>query len=469
MDMALLFHIVGWKAPGHRAVAALCLVAGYAASASTMGVPRQAVRSIEVSQALWASPWAIGALVLAAAVIATVLIFAQRNRMNERERKELEYEQERLSRSAAMSRAAYLQSENERLAEHNRSHEFRKSVMEGSSDAIFSLDNEGCLTLFNAPLQEMVGDQPLAAGMLFYSLFEAKQARKIKKALSDVMARGRKIDDLSVNITPNDASPRYLSLALSPLRVEGELEGVVGVARDVTEKRNLEQFRSDMIRMFVHDLRNPLSNMLMAGRTLTENQDLSSDRSRQIAKMIETNSEQAIVLVEGMLDVSRLEAGAMPLDLEEIDVEKTVAQILEPMTPAADQKNLALVTNFAANVPDAYADANLLKRVLRNLVDNAIKFTPAGGRIALQVRLRDKQLEVAVSDTGPGIPPDLRPYLFQKFAAGAGPESGSGLGLAFCRLAVESMGGRLWLDTERVSGATFRFTLQIAEAAASSP
>jgi signal transduction histidine kinase len=128
----------------------------------------------------------------------------------------------------------------------------------------------------------------------------------------------------------------------------------------------------------------------------------------------------------------------------------------------ADEKGLRLQVQVPPDLPEAWADPPLLARILDNLVANALKFTPAGGVVRVGVEARDSVLSVTVSDTGPGIPGDLEGRLFEKFASG--DRSGSGLGLAFCRLAVEAQGGRIWAESRPGQGAAFTFTLPLASA-----
>jgi signal transduction histidine kinase len=118
------------------------------------------------------------------------------------------------------------------------------------------------------------------------------------------------------------------------------------------------------------------------------------------------------------------------------------------------------VSDVPSDLPEAWADRNLLGRVLDNLLGNAIKFTPPGGVVRVSAeRTQGENLRIRVRDTGRGVPAELRPRLFQKFAAGTQKERGSGLGLAFCRLVVEAHGGRIWLESEPGAGAVFVFTL----------
>jgi signal transduction histidine kinase len=222
-----------------------------------------------------------------------------------------------------------------------------------------------------------------------------------------------------------------------------------------------------------HDLRNPLATMLSMLSALTwldeEGQDtLSARQQRYIGQSIE-NVRQMNQLVSNILDVGRLESDQMPLHQSAVPVDALLSEIVEAQKPLAQAKQLSLQCQVPSTVPPAWADANLLERVVQNLLDNAIKFTPGGGRVLVTAQPWEENgssgaaVQIAVSDTGPGVPPELEPHLFNKFAAGNQKGSGSGLGLAFCKLAVEAHGGKMWLEDQSGMGATFAFTLPIAQ------
>ena len=140
-----------------------------------------------------------------------------------------------------------------------------------------------------------------------------------------------------------------------------------------------------------------------------------------------------------------------------------VADALRLAGPRAQARRLSLVEDVPEDLPAAWVDPGLIERVLANLVGNAIKFSPEGGAVTVSARAVGAEgIRVSVSDSGPGIEAALRPRLFSKFAPGAHPARGSGLGLAFCRLAVEASGGRIWLEEQPGPGALFVFTIPTA-------
>jgi signal transduction histidine kinase len=172
-------------------------------------------------------------------------------------------------------------------------------------------------------------------------------------------------------------------------------------------------------------------------------------------------------LVRAILEISQLESRQMPLDHTLVSLADLAADVLDSQLPLAAEKGLHLESDVSPDLPPAWADAAMIERVLQNLVGNAIKFTPAGGviRVSAAADTTDRsKLFVSVSDTGPGIPPEIQDRLFQKFVTGRQAGRGSGLGLAFCKMAVEAHGERLWVESTSESGTTFTFSLPLPPA-----
>lgn len=264
-----------------------------------------------------------------------------------------------------------------------------------------------------------------------------------------------------------------------PVKVRGGKMAHLVVLRDVTEQQRAEQMRNDLIRAMVHDLRNPLSGMLTALRTIEwldkQGQAPLTAIQRRSVERTSDSAERMVHLVDNILDVSRLESGQMPLAPAAITVNKLVEKVVDSQLLLATEKQLMLTYDVEAELPPAWADGELLERILQNLLDNAIKFTPEEGHVTVmahRVAGEDEEeedeteptfIQISVADTGPGIPPALQRRLFQKFVAGDEQDAGSGLGLAFCKLAVEAHGGDLWVESRPGEGSTFTFTVPAAE------
>ena len=165
-------------------------------------------------------------------------------------------------------------------------------------------------------------------------------------------------------------------------------------------------------------------------------------------------------LARELLDLAMIESGQMPLKLQRTDLHDLAQAQIERFTPQAHQKQQTLVLDIPPGTC-ALADGEMIGRVLSNLLHNACKFTPSGGRVSVSAHLDNDNVTVSVTDTGPGIPPEDLARIFERFykVDRARGQSGTGLGLAIARHIVEGHGGRIWAESSLGHGATFRFTL----------
>jgi signal transduction histidine kinase len=169
-------------------------------------------------------------------------------------------------------------------------------------------------------------------------------------------------------------------------------------------------------------------------------------------------------LVDSMLEVARMESEGLVLDLQPISLLPLITDAINRLHPQVEQYNIALDLDAPAELPFIQGDRNRLERVLSNLLDNALKYTPEGGLITVAIRPVNGQVEVRVTDTGPGIPSEHQERIFDRFARVPGSEGrheGLGLGLAFCRSVIEAHGGRIWVESEAGQGSTFAFTIPV--------
>ena len=283
-----------------------------------------------------------------------------------------------------------------------------------------------------------------------------------REKLHAAIARQREGYDLEYRILRPDGAVRWVRSRAFPIPDEaGRVLRVAGIVEDVTARKSVEQMREDLVRTLVHDLKNPLASML-ASMDLLE-AALAGPESAAKAEIVRIARRGGIKLrnlVDAILDVARLEQGAMPLSLEAVPLAVAVDEAFELQRPLAEPRKLRLGNEVSSGLPPVRADRELLSRVLQNLVGNAIKFSPDGGAIRVgAARAEGGFLRVTVADDGAGLPPDLRERVFERFVTGHHAASGSGLGLAFCRLAVEAQGGRIRVESAPGGGALFAFTL----------
>ncbi len=222
--------------------------------------------------------------------------------------------------------------------------------------------------------------------------------------------------------------------------------------------QELEQQRDTLTHMIAHDMRSPLLAVQVSVDLLGDAIPQGDAESALLLATAKRGAAQVVEMVSQMLDVSRLESGKLELKREPTDLAELARESIGTLRALAAARTLGL--DAPAPVP-AEADRDLLRRVVVNLLANAIKFTPPAGTITVAVHLADGRPRLAVTDDGPGIPPDQHDRIFEKFgqtAAGA-RRGGSGLGLTFCKMAVEAHGGTIGFDSALGHGTTFWFSL----------
>lgn len=227
--------------------------------------------------------------------------------------------------------------------------------------------------------------------------------------------------------------------------------------------QELDRLKSDFLGHVSHELRTPLNSIQgFADNLLDGLPGLLTERQRYCVVRIRENAERMARMVSDLLDLTRIEAGRLELALAPVPAVQVAREVAEGLRPAALARALTLAVEAEA-APPAFADRDKLCQILGNLVGNAIKFSPTGGRVTLRVGTDDGAVTFSVTDTGPGIPPGERERIFDKFyqigrAGGEGPP-GSGLGLAIVKSLVELHGGRVLLESEEGHGSTFTVAL----------
>jgi NtrC-family two-component system sensor histidine kinase KinB len=247
----------------------------------------------------------------------------------------------------------------------------------------------------------------------------------------------------------------------------GGREAIQWLGHDISERVALENMRAELTHMIVHDLRNPLGS-IMGSLQLIRTAFVEHDETLPITKLLGVamrSGQKLYLLIDSLLDLGRLEAGETELSKVSVNVDALVQEAAEQIQPLALSRRQELATRVAPGVNEVCADRDLILRVLTNLLDNAVKFTHRNGHIILGAdRLEDEVLFI-VTDDGIGVPPEYRQRIFERFARleNADGVKGTGLGLAFCKLAVEAHGGRIWVESEVDKGSQFKFTLPLGD------
>ncbi|MDZ4763309.1 MAG: GAF domain-containing protein [Chloroflexota bacterium] len=258
---------------------------------------------------------------------------------------------------------------------------------------------------------------------------------------------------------------------------EGHAMGVMLVFHDESEAAQLAQARDDFSRMIVHDLRGPLT-AITTGLSILTSTIPSESPYREVVETTSESSRRSIRKLLGrvnaLMDVARMESGHMTLDLQPTDLATLIDSVCIELSPLAHELNIKIEPDLPDDLPSLPIDADKVERLLLNLIDNALKFSPLDSTIIVRARMPGEGnsldgspgfARVEVIDSGPGIPNEEKPRLFDRFAqikGRKGRRRGTGLGLAFCRLVSEAHGGRIWIEDNPDGGSVFVFTLPIS-------
>ncbi len=232
------------------------------------------------------------------------------------------------------------------------------------------------------------------------------------------------------------------------------------------ELEQLERLRRELVANVSHELKTPISALRAHLENLLDGVERPDPETLEIML---SQSERLGRLVDQLLELSRLESGDVPLRREEVALASLVRQVLSEIEVARPGSGVTLERRLAEDLPPVLADRERIHQVLFNLLDNAMRFTPSGGRVTVSAERRDGAVDVRVADTGPGIAPEHLPRLFERFyrvdPARSAREGGTGIGLAIARSVVEAHGGRIWAESSPGRGSVFTFELPVAPAA----
>jgi PAS domain S-box-containing protein len=249
-------------------------------------------------------------------------------------------------------------------------------------------------------------------------------------------------------------------------RVEfDENDAIQWILRDITERKELDNLREDLTAMIYHDLRSPLANIVSSLDVLYSMvPDDDKETVQTILKIAENSTDRIQRLVSSLLDVNRLESGQPVVDQKVVATIVLIEQAVLDVEPVARGRRQTVTATLPHELPPIWVDEDMARRVLINLMENSVKYTPPDGQVEIGAAQEDHWVHLWVRDTGPGIPAAEQERIFDKFTRlrGISKSGGLGIGLAFCRLAVLGHGGKIWVESEPGKGSTFHFTFPVA-------
>ena len=346
-----------------------------------------------------------------------------------------------------------------------------QAVIESSRDGLIMVNKEQRLMVFNQPAAHLLCLPGRAADWLGCGLPQliAALPDDSSEIGSFIAQAGEQLaDGQPTAIVAELMSGNYtVRCEKLPVMAGETWLGQLLVLHDISKERAVAQMRADLIRTMVHDLRNPLT--VISGVLELIMEDAVSKKGEYDITLLENadqSTQRMLSLVSTILDINRLESDRMPLALNQFSLYQVVVAQCAIQMSLARAKGIVLLNNLPKTLPSAWGDQEVIGRVLQNLIGNALKFTPQNGRIQINAAptIQNDQpvLQVTIQDTGPGILPELEERLFEQFATGSHQEAGSGLGLAYCRMALEAHGQQIQAENDPAGGAIFTFTLAIA-------
>jgi len=355
-----------------------------------------------------------------------------------------------------------------------REKELLSVTLSGMAEGLVAVNAEKRITLFNRVAETLTGWKPEEArGKKVDEVFQIineQTKNTVSIPVDKVLNSGEKengIDHRAVLVT-KDGCERPISAAIAPIyKDDGSIIGVVIVLRDVSKEREIDRLKADFLSSVSHELRTPLHSILsFSGFGVKEYAVAKREELLDYFHRIQRSGKTLLTLVDDLLDLSKLESGRMELEFQLVDIGALTASVIKEFGLLVSEKDLIIhydPSNFAEQV---MVDTKNIKQVLRNLLSNAVSFSPEGGIITVDICGKDDSIVVSVSDQGPGIPDNELERVFDKFVQSSRTKSGAGgtgLGLAICSNIIAAHNGRIWAQNNQDAGTVFSFEIPVSQ------
>jgi len=342
------------------------------------------------------------------------------------------------------------------------------SLLQASSDSIMVIDDQGRIESVNPALEKLLGfSRNDMVGRPYCTLLESRlpdgqQDRGSICPLPGSMPRGSNV--LEVSIQTRGGLYNWVEMAQTPIYdSRGRLTGAVLTFRDITDRKESDRLKDDFISLISHEFRSPVTVVMGMASTLLRKEMPLPATARGGLRDILTQAKRLNRLVDNLLAMARSRAGTLELSFEKVRIGKLAAKVIKELQSTG--RTCSFVLDFPLDLPPATADPVRLELVLRNLLENAIRYSSEGGMIRIWGRQEDSVLSIGVEDQGTGIAAEHLQDIFRSFYrlqnSGVQDKRGIGLGLAACQRVVEAHGGRIWAESEPGKGSTFAFTLPL--------
>jgi two-component system phosphate regulon sensor histidine kinase PhoR len=330
------------------------------------------------------------------------------------------------------------------------------AVLQKMTDGVLIVDNQGVVQLLNSAAIKMFSiTNPVPIGK---PLIEVVRHHQPVEMWQRCQATGEdQREDFDVG---HRLSLQGIASSLSPA-ISGS---TLLLFQDLTRQRQIEAMRRDFISNVSHELRTPLAALKALTETLQTGAMEDPPAAHRFLEQMETEVDSLSLMVNELLELSRIESGRVPLNLTPTHPIDIVNPAYERLRLQAERAGLTLTLECSPDLPAVLADASRMQQVVVNLLHNAIKFTPSGGQVTVNAALQDREVQFAVTDSGIGITSEDLPRIFERFykVDRSRATTGTGLGLAIARHLVEAHAGRIWAESQVGKGSKFYFTLPLA-------
>ena len=325
------------------------------------------------------------------------------------------------------------------------------AVLQAMEDGLLAVDHKGIVLLANDALSRSHN----LAGATGTHYLEVFRQAEIGALIDQVLTSGER---RTAEIDLAGSGRSFVLVGVPFPASPGEAHGAVITFNDVSERRRVDRIRRDFVANASHELRTPLTSIRGFVEALEDGGLEEGETAKRFLSRIRANADRMASLVDDLLELSRLESGAQPPALEPVDCGAVASDVVGSFAGIASRKSIALDVALNSTSP-ARGDSDRLRRILEHLVDNALKYTPDGGRVTVRVAPEGKGVVVSVEDTGPGIGPEHLPRLFERFyrvdTARSRELGGTGLGLSIVKHLAESMGASVSVSSEPGRGSRF--------------
>ena len=355
--------------------------------------------------------------------------------------------------AVALSHSQLFNAERQLTLQVASAHEQLKAVLESTENPVLAFDRGLCLVFSNPAAEKLLNLPHQAQGAHITQLISSNA---LPDSYLQVVRQLRRAQDYVYEVT-HDGRVYFCHIATLGHR---RIEGWVAVLNDVTQLKELDRIKSEMVRMTSHDLKNPLqaalANLDLLRDDVTDTETPQAEITQSLDN-IERQLNRMSRIISGILDLERARMAAMPL--EPCQPAQVMQVVMDEMSGQAQDRQIKLLSHVAADMPYFWGNERYFERALVNLVENAIKFTPQGGRVDVAADVRDGDVVFSVRDTGIGIPAEMQSKIFDRFfrvnQMGAEHITGSGLGLNLVKTVIDNHGGRIDVESHLDAGTTF--------------